>query len=137
MCLYVYSDMDLMSCSKFNIRKTGMLREIIWEIQKSARIGNWLSTWKRELKENDFSSIVFAYYFEKKEFNFLKKLNDKKYSKILGNIKKQKIEKEIFIEWEKSYFKIRNKNNKDFKINKILKTLRELLFLHLTNSGHI
>ncbi len=137
MCLYVYSDMDLMSCSKFNIRKLGMLREIIWDIQKTARIGNWLSTWKRELKENDFSSIVFAYYFEKKELNSLSNLNNKKYLEVIKGIKKQRIEKELLVEWEKSYFKIKNKNDKNLKINEISKTLRELLVLHLTNSSYI
>lgn len=140
MCLYVYSDMDLMSRAKFNIGKAGILREITWDIQKMARIGNWLSTWKRELKENDFSSIVFAYYFGKKPFSFLGKLNDKKRMEMIKNIRKQKIEKDIFIEWEKSYFNIKNKenrNNKDLKINEILKFSKKLLFLHLANTDYI
>lgn len=139
MCLYVYSDMDLMSCSTFNIKKFGTLREIIWDIQKTARIGNWLATWKRELSENDFSSIILAYYFEKKEIDYQKKMSDKKRLEIINDIKKQKIEKEILMEWEKSYSKIREKekNNKDLKVNEILKILEEVILLHLANISYI
>jgi hypothetical protein len=137
MCLYVYCDLDLMTSVKFNIKKAGMLREITWDIQKTARIGNWLSTWKRELKENDYSSIVFAYYFENEYLSLFDKTVGKNNTETLKEIKKQKIEKEIFIEWEKSYQNIKNKKNKDIKVHSILKFSKKLLSLHLTNIGYI
>jgi len=139
MSIFVYSDLDLMSCSKFNIRKFGILREVIWDIQRTTRIGNWLSTWQRELKENDFSNIIFVYYLENKEYNFLNKINKKKYLKVIKEIEKQKIEKKLLKEWEKYYFniKLKDKANKDFKIDKLLETSKNILFLHLVSKDYI
>jgi len=93
MCLYVYSDMDVMTAENFEVKKFGVLREIVWNIQITARIGNWLSTWKRELKEEDLSNIIFAYYLEKIDYDSSRITKKANYSKITNDIQKQKIKR--------------------------------------------
>ncbi len=61
MIWYVYSDAELMASPSFDIKELGLLREIISYSQQMVRLGNWLGTWKREIKERDFSSAVVAY----------------------------------------------------------------------------
>ena len=64
MVLLAFADIDLMHSRQFNREELGTLRRILWTAQKMARIGNWVSTWKRELLEGDFSSGVLVYAYE-------------------------------------------------------------------------
>ena len=63
MIVYLMNDIDLMASTKINKEELPHLRKAFWHAQQMARVGNWLSTWKREIKEKDFSSGVFAYIF--------------------------------------------------------------------------
>jgi len=78
MLVFLYNGMDLMASPEIDKSDLSFLRVAFTYAQKMARIGNWLSTWKRELHEGDISSGVFAYAISKKIINFdeIGKLSD-------------------------------------------------------------
>lgn len=61
MVLFPYAGIDLMHSPGFDLADLGVLRELIWDLQRMARIGNWLTTWERELGEGDYSAGVVVY----------------------------------------------------------------------------
>ena len=58
MVLFAYTDLDLMYSPAFDLSDFGALRDLVWDLQEMARIGNWVTTWERELGEGDYSSGV-------------------------------------------------------------------------------
>lgn len=55
-----FASIDLMCSPTFNLAELGRLREALWYLQCMGRIGNLLSTWRREIRQQDFTSGVFA-----------------------------------------------------------------------------
>jgi hypothetical protein len=60
MVLFPYTDIDLMFSSRFDLDDLSALRDLTWDLQKMARIGNWVTTWERELTEGDYSAGVIV-----------------------------------------------------------------------------
>lgn len=60
MLLYIYVDIDLGFSPGFAEEDLATLREVTWDAQRLARIGNWVTTWERELDENDYTSAVIT-----------------------------------------------------------------------------
>ena len=60
MMIYVYLDIDMIFSTGIDQNEIGGIREIVMKTQEMARIGNWISTWEREISESDLSSGVFA-----------------------------------------------------------------------------
>jgi hypothetical protein len=58
MLLYLYVDIDLAFSPGFDTADLPTLRDVTWEAQRLVRIGNWVTTWERELAEGDFTSRV-------------------------------------------------------------------------------
>ena len=58
MVLFPYTDVDLMFSPAFDRSELGVVRDTLWDLQEMARIGNWLTTWEREVFEGDFSAGV-------------------------------------------------------------------------------
>lgn len=65
MTMFAYADVDLMHSATFDRADLPRLRELLWTAQKMARIGNWISTWRRELDEGDYSSGVVSRAIER------------------------------------------------------------------------
>lgn len=55
-----FSTVDLMCSPGFPEAELGALRETMWHAQAMGRIGNILSTWRREIPDRDFTGGVFA-----------------------------------------------------------------------------
>jgi riboflavin biosynthesis pyrimidine reductase len=53
MMMFPAADVDLMYAPSFDRDELADLRAVVHEAQKMGRIGNWLSTWERELAEGD------------------------------------------------------------------------------------
>ncbi|WP_226006870.1 terpene synthase family protein [Natrinema salinisoli] len=64
MLMFVYADIDLANASSFDSSELSSLRQVIDRTERMARIGNWLSTWKRELDEGDWCSGVVVHALE-------------------------------------------------------------------------
>ncbi len=60
MMMVSFSTLDLMCSPDFSTAEVGLLREAMWHAQCMGRIGNLLSTWRRELVDRDFTSGLFA-----------------------------------------------------------------------------
>ncbi len=140
MAALVYSGLDLMCVNSPMVDKNmGKIREIIIYSQKMARIGNWISTWEREIYEKDFTNIVFIYAII--DYNFLrfKDLSGKgNEEKIIQKIKSSKIENELFESWEKYYQKIKKEVNFENKVpfTKFLSSLERLMVFHLSSRNY-
>jgi hypothetical protein len=65
MGMHSYLDIDLMHASADHTGSLSLLREAVDAGQRMARIGNWLSTWERELREGDVSSGVVVAALER------------------------------------------------------------------------
>ncbi len=55
-----FATLDLMCAPDFPTEELGRLREAVWHLQCMARVGNLLSTWRREIGQQDYTSGVFA-----------------------------------------------------------------------------
>lgn len=60
MMMLAYADIDIAYSPEFDMDDLGALRSLILEVQEMARIGNWVTTWERELGEGDVSAGVFV-----------------------------------------------------------------------------
>jgi len=131
-------DFDLMCLPEFNLKKLGIFRKIAWEAQNMARIGNWISTWKREVKENDFTSGVFAYGIDKGIINPEQLVKKKNIEQIIKQMEESNAESYFLKGWMKSYKKIKNLGPqiKSINIEIFLSELERLLFLHLISQGY-
>jgi len=65
MGMYSYLDIDLMYADSDHAGSLSLLRDAVDAGQRMARIGNWLSTWERELREGDVSSGVVVTALER------------------------------------------------------------------------
>jgi hypothetical protein len=64
MMLFGFADIDLVHSPTFARSELSTLRRVIERAQRMVRIGNWITTWKRELSEGDFTSGVVVYALE-------------------------------------------------------------------------
>ena len=130
-------DLDLMCTSKFDFREIGKFREIILYTQRMARVGNWITTWEREAKNNDFTSQVFPYTLTNNIIS-VEELRNRNKDKMIEKIKISSAENYLLKQWEKYYKKNKKMDIKIKTINikKILQKFEHLLFMHLISYGH-
>lgn len=60
MLMVSFSTLDLMASSPLPEEELGALREAIWHSQAMGRVGNILSTWRREIKDRDYTGGIFS-----------------------------------------------------------------------------
>ena len=130
-------DLDLMCSAKFDFEDLGRARKTVLCLQEMGRIGNWLTTWERELKENDFTSVVIAYSLENKIITF-KSLLSRNKNRSIEKIKNSPTENFLLKKgWENRYKALNELSKKSKIINtkEILKRAKYLIFMHLLSRG--
>jgi hypothetical protein len=136
MIVFLLNGIDLMVSPSFSIKDLPQIRNAFWHAQQMARIGNWLSTWKRELNERDFCSGVFAYAFE----NDIIKSNEIGYltnEDIIDRIENSGMQKYFMNVWKNNYIKLSSLKNsiQSVDIDLYLNGLQNLIKLHLASEG--
>jgi hypothetical protein len=99
MVLFPYTDIDLMFSTGFAMPDLSDLRDLTWDLQKMARIGNWVTTWERELTEGDYSAgvVVQALQDDVIDANELDPAGD--LESIVERIKECGVEEAFLEEW--------------------------------------
>ncbi len=137
MAFFLYHDIDLMASTEFDLKELPLVREVIRKSQLMARIGNWLSTSKRELHENDFSSALFAYALSVNIID-LADLEEKKVEKMERVVlENPRVINHFLNEWERNYREIETfaPKIKSLDVNRYLEGLKTLMLFHLVSIG--
>jgi len=64
MMLFGFADVDLTRSPAFDRSELSTLRRVVERAQRMVRIGNWVTTWEREVAEGDFTSGIVAHALE-------------------------------------------------------------------------
>lgn len=136
MILFLYTGIDLMTSPEFDRKDMPWLREMLSKAQQMTRIGNWISTWEREVKEDDFSSGVIAYALTE-EIVDLADLWENNSAKIISKIRKKDLEERLLNEWGKKYKEIESFRDSisSVDIKEFLSGLKRIMKLHIASKG--
>jgi hypothetical protein len=136
MHIMICSTFDLMCSPDFNSLELGKLREVIWHAQWMGRIGNLVTTWRRELDEGDFTSGVYASAVSRGHVDIVD-LIDRKLDMIEAAIQEAEDE-EVFLErWQehRRFLRSRVATFRAFDLEVLIRGLERLFCLHLGSRG--
>lgn len=111
MVMFPYADVDLMYSPSFDRADFTSLREVLWTLQYLARIGNWLTTWERELAEGDYSSGILVTALQSGVITPAELTGENTEADIeryIARIKNSDIEEDFITEWEETFAAIRD-----------------------------
>jgi hypothetical protein len=130
------SVLDMMCSPSLELSEVNRIRDIILNAQTMARIGNCVSTWKRELKEGDFSNGTIAYA---QDYGCVDQndIIEGNVEEIIRIIESSQVEQLMFDDWERCYCEIEEKSKFISSMNALqfLKVLERLIKLHLMSAG--
>lgn len=136
MMVFIFNGVDLMASPKFKKEDLPHMRTAFWHAQKMARIGNWLSTWKREIDEKDFGSGVFSYAFSKKIIE-INEIDDLSKEKIISRIENSDLYAHFAKDWYKNHEKLSSLKRyiKSIDMDRYVKGLEDVIQYHLATDG--
>lgn len=142
MGMYAYADIDLMHTERDMRDYLSPLREGLWHAQQMARIGNWISTWERELKEGDISSGVVVYALDKGilDYSDLEDIGntaDGSVEALIDRIRAHDLERYFFQHWSDHYDKLESINRQfdTLDLSPFIEGTEEILRFHLASRG--
>jgi hypothetical protein len=130
-------DIDLMANKTINKNDLGRARRAVLCLQEMGRIGNWLTTWERELRADDYTSVVIPYSLEN-NFVTMRELQAQDKDKVIKKINRSGVDRYFLKkEWENRYKQLENlsRNNTLINRSRILKKAKYLITLHLISRG--
>lgn len=140
MVMFPYAGIDVMHSPSFKFTDLGELRELIWGLQKMARIGNWLTTWEREIHEGDYTAgiVVYALRNDVITFDELRTSGPERRNELVKRIKDRGIEDRFMNEWHRRYRVI---TEKDYQADSVdldayMEGMETVMEHHLASRGH-
>ena len=142
MVMFAYADIDLMHSPLAVRDDLSTLREAIWTAQLMARIGNWVSTWERELREGDYSSGPVVYALENgvitcAELDQLREGGQEAADELVERIKDQGVEQTLRARWQQHYHQLQwyNRELSTVDLEPFIEGMENVLRYHLASTG--
>lgn len=112
MVAFPYVDVDLMHSPDFDRSDLGPTRAVLWDLQTMARIGNWLTTWRREVREGDLSSgvVVYALHHDLVSTEELEVGADGDCDALIDLLETYRVEECFEAEWRQLYQRVRQRD---------------------------
>jgi len=136
MIVYLLNGVDVIASNNLDPQDLPYLRKAFWYAQQMARIGNWISTWKRELVEGDMSSAVIAYAIS----NDIIKSEDiqiKSHEELINIIEQSDAYEYFMAKWKKNYEKLASLKDKikSVDMEQYIHGLENVIKYHLATEG--
>ncbi|WP_158059334.1 hypothetical protein [Halorussus halophilus] len=143
MMLFTYVNIDLMHSPSFDRGELASLRQVVSRAQRMARVGNWVTTWERELREGDYSSGVVVYALENDivDREELYKLSAGRFGpgcdELVERIQNRGVEEMFLDEWHQNHEEIEQIQSQltSVDVDSFLSGMEKLLSYHLASRG--
>lgn len=140
MAMFPYACVDLMYSPTFDRTELGALRSLLCDLQQMARIGNWLTTWERELAEGDFSSGISVCAIRRGVITPAEVVNadEATVEALVDRIKTHGIESEFTREWQIRHRSVRKRTTGLTSVDgdAIVDGLESVMTHHLASDGY-
>lgn len=138
MAIYSYVDVDLMHSPGFDSAELGPLREATCAAQRMARIGNWVTTWEREITEGDFSSGVVVSALREDVVTVAELRAPETREAAVERIREEGIEDRYMREWEAIYEELRRQSPGTSTVNlsQFADGMRTVMAFQQESRGH-
>lgn len=140
MAMFPYACVDLMYSPTFDRTELGELRSLLCDLQQMARIGNWLTTWERELAEGDFSSGIAVCAVRRGVITPAEVTNadEATVAALVDRIKSHGIESEFTREWQIRHKSVRKRTTGLASVDgdAIVDGLESVMTHHLASDGY-
>lgn len=141
MMMFPYADIDLMHSTDFERAEMGAVRQVVDRTQRMARIGNWISTWEREIEEGDYTSGVVSRAIEDDVVTpeQLEKSQESEQAReeVIREIKEAEIEEELKQDWlqyrQEAYEEAQEVDS--MEIEQYVEGMNEVMKYHLASRG--
>jgi hypothetical protein len=136
MHMMISATMDLMCSPRFERTELAILREVVWRAQCMGRIGNLVTTWQREIGEDDFTSGVFARAISCGDLA-VRELSSGNRAHLETVIKQQEHEEFFLRRWQtyrREILTLRTRCN-SVNFTELVNGLQRLICLHLGSRG--
>jgi hypothetical protein len=135
MVMFPYADLDLMYSPVFEVTEFGAVRDLLWDLQELARIGNWLTTWEREVREGDYTAGVVVLALEE---GILSPADLQRSNDAIEKIKDHDIETRFQRRWREQY---RAVTNRDYDVSSVdleglVDGMQTVFEYHRSSRGH-
>ncbi len=136
MVMFPYADVDLMYSPDFELSEFGLLRDCLWDLQEMARIGNWVTTWEREVKEGDYTAGVVVLALQEGIITPAE-LNQSETAAI-EKIKDLDIEQRFKNRWADRYRALRTReyDTKSVDLDALIEGMETVFEYHLASRGY-
>lgn len=136
MVVFPYIDIDQMASPEFVRDDLSALRELLWSAQEMARIGNWLSTWEREIHEGDYSSGIVIWALQEGVVTPETLQSDPEAA--IEAIDESDVEECLSDRWFRLYDEIENfdRTAASLDFDKAVDRLKTVMFFHLASEGY-
>lgn len=139
MVMFPYAGVDLMYSPSFEKAELGALRGLIWRLQPMARIGNWITTWEREVYEADYSAGVVVEAIERGVVEPSVDLRSvDTAAEQVRLIKETGIEREFRAEWRERFASVERGDYglESVDAHRLIAGMRTVMDHHLASYGH-
>jgi hypothetical protein len=136
MVMFPYADIDLMYSPTFDLGDFGAVRDLLWDLQELARIGNWLTTWRREVTEGDHTAGVVVAALQD-EVVTPEELRSNDPEAIIETITDHGIEERFRRRWRTHYRSVRQRDTtaETVDLDRLVAGMETVFEYHLASEG--
>jgi hypothetical protein len=138
MVMFPYADVDLMYSPGFDCSEFGAVRDLLWDLQEMARIGNWLTTWEREVREGDYTAGIVVLALQEGVITTEQLRRAEDGSTVIESIKQENLERHFRDRWADRYRAVRDRSfdTDSVDLDALVEGMETVFQYHVASRGY-